>query len=158
MAAKATEMSWTAVTITTGMSGCANFIWDSSVKPSTPSIIKSERTIEIFSLERRTASASRAEATGRHSKPAWLKMEHITSRTVVSSSTTNMRWSFIAGEQQPQKSTALFRLDCIQLWSESGKSIFRPANSLPKDVYQHPVADQAGKSYIGQTGRMWYWD
>ena len=83
MAASATEMSWTAVTITTGMSGCSCFMLDSRVRPSMPSMIKSESTMEMLSSERSTARASCAEVTGWQSNPAWNRMEHITSRTAV---------------------------------------------------------------------------
>src|SRR5579862_9494174 len=91
MAARATEMSCTAVTITTGMSGYFSFVRSSRPMPSRSAIIRSESISSNSSPEVRTASASMPEAACLQAYPAVLSMDATISRIGSSSSTTRIR-------------------------------------------------------------------
>src|SRR5271169_2049148 len=91
MAANATEMSCTAVTITTGMSGYFSFVRSNRPMPSRSAIIRSESINSNSSPEVRTARASIPEAACLQAYPAVPSMEATISRIGSSSSTTRMR-------------------------------------------------------------------
>src|SRR5262249_51969400 len=91
MAAKATEISCTAVTIITGISGYFSLERSSSAMPSSSAIIKSESMSSNSPAELRMARVSMPEEACRVLYPAWLSMEEMISRMGSSSSTTRMR-------------------------------------------------------------------
>src|SRR5580692_1416520 len=91
MAASATEMSCTAVTITTGMSGYFSFVRSSRPMPSRSAIIRSESINSNSSPEVSTARASMPEAACLQAYPAVPSIEATISRIGSSSSTTRMR-------------------------------------------------------------------
>src|SRR3954466_3930219 len=91
MAASATEMSCTAVTITNGMSGYFSFVRSNSPMPSRFAIIRSESINSNSSPELRTASASMPEPACLQAYPAVPSIDATISRIGSSSSTTRMR-------------------------------------------------------------------
>src|ERR1035438_1812774 len=91
MAASATEISCTAVTITTGMSGYFSFVRSNRPMPSRSAIIRSESINSNSSPEVRTARASIPESACLQAYPAVPSMEATISRIGSSSSTTRMR-------------------------------------------------------------------
>src|SRR5947209_16267238 len=101
MAASATEISWTAVTMMTGMSGYFSFERSSSAIPSNSAIMRSESISSNSPVEFRMASASIPEEACRVLYPAALSMDEMISRIGSSSSTTRMRsvaiWKFTLG-------------------------------------------------------------
>src|SRR5579864_3606679 len=91
MAASATEISCTAVTITTGMSGYFSFVRSSNPMPSKSAIIRSESINSNSSPELSTERASMPEPACLQTYPAVPSMEATISRMGSSSSTTRMR-------------------------------------------------------------------
>src|SRR5579863_6997790 len=91
MAAKATDMSCTAVTITTGMSGYFSLVRSNRPIPSRSAIIRSESISSNSSPEVSTASASMPEPACLHTYPEAVSIDATISRMASSSSTTKMR-------------------------------------------------------------------
>src|SRR5579859_1702907 len=91
MAASATEMSCTAVTITTGMSGYFSFVRSKRPIPSRSAIIRSESMSSNSSPEVSTESASMPEPACLQAYPAVPSIEATISRIASSSSTTRIR-------------------------------------------------------------------